>query len=94
MPNPRYDAGARFERRVKEYLESKGFWVCRSAGSRSAIDLLAIKAGEIMLCQCKVDGRLSQVEREQLLELEQETGGYAVIASRDGRRIKMMRLEV
>ena len=35
-----YSKGANFERRVKRYLESCGYYVVRSAGSHGVLDLV------------------------------------------------------
>lgn len=41
------------EREVKKYLESKGYTCIRSAGSKSAVDIVAINDNEVLLVQCK-----------------------------------------
>jgi Holliday junction resolvase len=68
-----YSRGANFERRVAKYFEKRGWFVIRSAGSHSPIDLVALKAGEVKLIQCKIDGVLSSAERQQLHELARDT---------------------
>lgn len=47
-----YARGADFERTVKKDLEGRGFFVIRSAGSKSPVDLIAIRAGQFYLIQC------------------------------------------
>jgi len=70
--NKNYESGRRFEYRVKEYLEKKGYYVMRSAGSKSPVDLIAvptIHACSItctMLIQCKHGGKISKQERKEL----------------------------
>ena len=82
-----YSRGANFERRVKRYYEDKGFLVLRSAGSHSPVDLVALRAGEVILIQVKLDGRLSMLGHEQLRELAKENNCQAHLASRDKREI-------
>ena len=49
----RYAKGRRFEYRVKEWLEERGFYVVRSAGSKGIADLVALKDNQTFLVQCK-----------------------------------------
>jgi predicted transcriptional regulator len=49
----RYETGRRFEQRCRDALRKAGFFVIRSAGSKTPIDLVAIAAGETYLVQCK-----------------------------------------
>lgn len=53
MPNKNYISGRNFEYRVKKRFEKKGFYVFRSAGSKSKIDLIAISWNRVLLIQCK-----------------------------------------
>ena len=49
-----YWLGRAFEYRVRQYLESKGWQVTRSAQSKGPADLVALKAGETpRYIQCK-----------------------------------------
>lgn len=82
MPNLRYNAGRRFEYQVRDFLRSKGWWVLRSAGSKSPCDLVALRSGEMMLIQCKKSGNLSTVERDQLIELSREHQCLVVLVKR------------
>lgn len=76
-----YRRGADFERRVQSYFQNRDYFVIRSAGSHSPIDLVALKAGEVKLIQCKIDGVLSVAERQQLQELTRETGCQVFLIS-------------
>ena len=87
--NKAYQKGYRFELRVKKYYEKLGYYVKRSYASKGAEDLIAIKrisglyASEVVLIQCKnlkVEKKLSQLEKDNLLKLAYQTGGYAVLA--------------
>jgi Holliday junction resolvase len=55
MTNKNYISGRNFEYYVKRYFESMGFFVIRSAGSHTPIDLLAVHKtySKIYLIQCK-----------------------------------------
>lgn len=43
MPNKKYISGVRFERKVKDYLIKRKYYVVRSAGSKGMIDLVAFR---------------------------------------------------
>jgi hypothetical protein len=45
--------GFSFERKCKDILEFKGYYVIRSAGSFGLFDLVAIKGKDVLLIQCK-----------------------------------------
>lgn len=63
--NKNYNSGRRFEYRVKKYLENKGYYVMRSAGSKSPFDLIAIpkyNGSIILLIQCKHGVKISKKE--------------------------------
>ncbi len=47
-----YRKGYRFEWEVKKFLEKKGYYVIRSAGSKKP-DIIAGKDGEIIVVECK-----------------------------------------
>ena len=64
-----YRAGATFERAVIHHLTGEGFWCTRSAGSKTAVDIVSIKAGQLLLVQVKRDGRISPAERQALTAL-------------------------
>lgn len=80
-----YARGAEFERRVKRHLETNGYTVLRSAGSKSPIDLIALKPGAIVLIQCKPTPRLSPADRESITRIATHVGATPVLASKDPR---------
>jgi Holliday junction resolvase len=88
-----YAKGARFERRVQKYLEERGWFTIRSAGSHKVADLVCLRGGGVLLIQCKLNGRISPAEREQLLNLARENKCQAVFAYRDGRKLVIQSLE-
>jgi len=78
MPNKNYISGYHFELRVKKYLEEKGYYVIRSAGSKSKVDLLAIATWNVqqynlptmLLVQCKHNIKISKKEKDGLRNLQ------------------------
>jgi Holliday junction resolvase len=64
-----YSNGVTFERTIMRTLADDGYWVTRSAGSHSCVDVVAIKAGQLLLIQAKRDGKISPAERASLLNL-------------------------
>lgn len=85
MSHP-YVKGRAFEYRVRDYLKKKGFFVVRQA--RSAFpDLIALKKSRVVFVECKVDGRLSKREREELLAILAFAGGEGFLALRKGRKL-------
>jgi len=82
-----YSRGANFERQVRDLYRSEGWWVGRSAGSHSVVDLIAMRCGEICLIQCKTDGALSKAERAQIIDLAQENTCQAVLAYKSKGKI-------
>ena len=83
----KYSVGANFERAVKKKLEKENWFVLRSAGSHSIVDLVCFRGGEVRLVQCKVDGYLSPNERKQILELAAQNGFCAYLAKREGKEV-------
>lgn len=82
----RYEAGRRFEWRVRDELTDDGYAVIRSAGSKTKVDLVAIKPGQWLLVQCKRDGRIGPAERSKLLSLASMCAALPVVAALDGGR--------
>ncbi|MGH3500727.1 MAG: restriction endonuclease [Nocardioidaceae bacterium] len=75
-----YSRGAAFERAVRDLLETDGYVVSRSAGSRSKVDLIGLKPGQILLVQVKKygTGTVSPGERAGLLRIANAAGPTAV----------------
>lgn len=81
-----YARGADFERKVQAHLESEGYVTVRSAGSKGAVDVVALKQGETLLVQVKRSNpRLSPADRSTLLRLAHLVGGVPVVAFQPGR---------
>jgi len=84
--------GYAFERYVKEYLKSMGFWVARQAASRHP-DLIAIVpgTGQVILVECKA--HLPDFnDREKLWNLAEELNVAAYIAwwDKENKRLQFM----
>lgn len=74
-------SGYHFEQRVRGDL-ALSYHIGRAAGSKGVWDLIAMRAGELVLVQCKVDGRMDPAEWNALLAIADEVGAIAVLAQR------------
>jgi len=84
MPNNNYARGAAFERKVKEFLESRGFFAGRSAGSHGLVDVFALtpRHGTPVLIQCKTGkAKMSEADRKALRDLADDYQADAFVAS-------------
>ena len=88
----KYSVGANFERRVKAKLEKENWYVLRSAGSHSVVDLVCFRGGEVRFLQCKVDGYISPNERGQILELAAQNGFCAYLVKRERKELIFVEL--
>jgi hypothetical protein len=65
-----YKKGRRYERKTRQILEKQGYYVTRSAASKGAFDLIAIKEDSIKLLQIKAGSSpFSKSEREFFLSI-------------------------
>lgn len=64
-----YSRGRALEHDARAYLRDQGYDVFRTAGSKTAVDLIAIKAGSVLLVQAKTSGILPPAERAELMRL-------------------------
>lgn len=76
-----YARGAAFERRVKARLEADGWYVARSAGSKTSVDLVAVKDGRVLFIQCSL-GKKSKRELMALKDLSEDKGARPVFVSK------------
>jgi hypothetical protein len=66
-----YQNGAAWERKAKQYLEDKGYFVIRSAGSHGIADLAAFGYGKCYLIQVKGPGaNISPAEKTVFKRLD------------------------
>jgi len=83
-----YRKGYRFELRVKEYLEKKGYLIIRSSGSHKPCDLVAIKDGKAVLIECKVNRKnLTKRDRQMLEEIGRKYGCRVLLAYRVNKKL-------
>lgn len=75
-----YQRGRALEHRVRTHLRAQGYEVLRTAGSKSKIDLVAIKQGQILFVQCKRSGALPPAEWNALWDLALMAGAVPVLA--------------
>lgn len=87
-----YEKGRALENRVRDHLREEGYEVIRSAGSKTKVDLVAIKPGQILFVQCKRDGALPPAQWNALWDLAQMVGAVPVLAEQLTRGRKYWRL--
>lgn len=77
-----YAKGTRFEHKVRDDLTVNGYLVVRAAGSKGGTkaDLVAFKPGQLLLVQCKTDGKLPAAEWDQVLKVAGWVGGVPLLA--------------
>lgn len=85
----RYRHGRQFEYRVRDYLKSLGYVALRSPGSKTPIDLVAIKPGVVLFIQCKRNGALLPKEWNDLFDLAASTASIPLLASTPSGRGSM-----
>jgi Holliday junction resolvase len=85
--------GEDLARAVKAQLEQDGYFAVKSSASRTPADVVAIKRGEVLLVQCKTDGRIGPKERLDLIGLAIRTGGIPLLAwwHKEGRKARQVR---
>lgn len=83
-----YQRGKDFQRRVRDLLRSNGYEVVESAGSKTKIDQVAVKPGQVLFVQCKRNGALPPAEWNRLYDLAAMLPSVAVpvVASQNGAR--------
>ncbi|BCM70919.1 restriction endonuclease [Streptomyces tricolor] len=91
-PRSAYHRGRDLEHRVRTHLREEGYEVLRTAGSKSKVDLVAIKPGQILFVQCKRSGALPPAEWNALWDLAQMVGAVPVLAEQLTRGRRYWRL--
>ena len=86
----RYRRGRIAERKVADYLKSRGFKnVRRSRGSRGPADIYAVKDGVKYYIQVKTNkSRISKEEIRKLRELAKKRRGVAAYIHKKGSKYK------
>jgi len=89
-----YRLGRALEYRARDEMKKRGYFVMRSPASKSPIDLVAIRAGEILFVQCKRSGVLCPSEWNELWALTKTTGAVPIMARlhESGRGTEYFRL--
>lgn len=87
-----YTRGRTFEYKVIHFMESNGFKTIRAAGSKGAVDIVAVKSGVLYLIQCKTSGRISPLESVALKQWSKDAGGIAILARMKKRKLVFNRL--
>ena len=78
LKNPKRK-GIDFENEIKKIYEEKGYYVWRQA--RSAFpDLIVCRGGVWYLIECKVNGRISEVEKLRLIAIADDVGAIPMLA--------------
>ena len=83
MPNSKYRAGRDLEYAAARDLEDNGYFVIRAAGSHGLADLIAFKTEQVLIVQCKTDGKMTARQRCDLAALAAMVpglGGIPLIA--------------
>ena len=79
-----YASGRNFEYRVRDWLESRGYTVIRSAGSRGFADLVALAPGEVLLVQCTTsEESKSESYRSDFREEAEMCGGIPLLVYKE-----------
>lgn len=76
----KYRNGRAFEYKVRDALKARGYFVLRSAGSKSPVDLAALSHTGILLVQCKRSGKLGIAEWNRLYELAESVNAMPLMA--------------
>lgn len=81
-----YQRGARLERVARASLERQGYTVIRSAGSKGAIDLVAVNSEQVRLIQCKSKGGADKKARERLRAIRRPSAASVELWERDSEQ--------
>lgn len=80
-----YESGRRLEWAVQHNLNANGYDTIRAASSKGTADVIGFKVGQTVFVQAKTSGRISPLDRSNLLRLASLVpGGIAVVAARPG----------
>lgn len=74
-----YRTGRNLEHRIRNTLEHAGWFVIRSAASKTPVDLVAAKHGTLWLIQCKRSGALPPAEWNALIDAAHQAGGTPIL---------------
>jgi len=80
MAETAYVKGRKLEYATMADLEDNGYTCWRTAGSHGKTDIIALKPGELLFIQCKLDGKAPPAERFKLRQLAQWAGASPLLA--------------
>ena len=93
MPNAKYISGRTFEYKVKSFLEGQGYFVVRSAGSHSPVDLVAVDSlGQVLFVQCKLKGAMTKKEQKDFAGFTNKYNCTPIFAYKVGRTMELEKL--
>lgn len=75
-----YSRGRDAEWKVRDHLRGEGYIVLRTAGSKGAIDLLAVKPGQVLCVQVKAKAPLPPAQWNNLFTLARHMNAVPVLA--------------
>lgn len=75
-----YRRGRALEYRIRDQLRDDGYFTMRSPSSKSPVDVVAIKHGEVLFVQCKRGGILAPAEWNVLYDLAVSCGALPILA--------------
>jgi Holliday junction resolvase len=89
-----YERGRELEYDAMAVLRANGYYAIRSAGSKGAVDVCAIKRGQVLFVQCKRQQKtFGSTEWNALCEAAAGSGALAILAERDpGKPIRWWQL--
>lgn len=88
-----YRLGRALEYRVRDKLKVNGYVAMRSPASKSPIDIIGIKPGQVLFIQCKRGGALVPKEWNAIYDLAMSAGAIPVMAEQPYPRcIKFWRM--
>ena len=76
-----YSRGADLERALVRHLRSQGWEAARSASSKSAVDVWAVKGGRVRLFQCAI--RRTAAKDRAVLEASKRLGKQVLLITRE-----------
>lgn len=79
-----YERGRALEYRAITALRANGYYAIRSAGSKGAVDVCAIKPGQVLFIQCKKQKKaFATADWNILLWAARDSGALPVLAEAD-----------
>ncbi len=95
MANRKYANGRTLEYAAEADCKANGYWARRLPSSKGECDVIAVKLGEVLMIQCKLDGYMPPAERVKLFNVAAIHGCVPLLASwhKEGRAARTIRYE-